>query len=92
MHQNLRKGHHIGLSELGKRMRTATKIALIADLVGGAYMIALLCFLISCSRKQIKGEDLKENIWKNGHSLGNSAANLASFFQKILEPRHPQLL
>ncbi|KAL3750338.1 hypothetical protein ACJRO7_011350 [Eucalyptus globulus] len=73
--------------ELGKRMRTATKIALIADLVGGAYMIALLCFLISCSRKQIKGEDLKENIWKNGHSLGNSAANLASFFQKILEPQ-----
>ncbi|KAL3750344.1 hypothetical protein ACJRO7_011356 [Eucalyptus globulus] len=34
MHQNLQKGLQIGLNELGTRMRTATKIALIGDLVG----------------------------------------------------------
>ncbi|XP_030454079.1 probable inactive receptor kinase At5g10020 [Syzygium oleosum] len=70
----------------GHGMRTAIKIALIAGLVGGAWMIAILCFIISRSRKRKEGEDLKGNIGKSGRSLGNSAANLASSPQKILEP------
>ncbi|KAL3718488.1 hypothetical protein ACJRO7_003596 [Eucalyptus globulus] len=69
----------------GHRLRTAIKIALIAGLVGGAWMIAILCFIISRSRKRKEGEDLKGNIGKSGHSLGDSAANPASSPQKILE-------
>ncbi|XP_030522672.1 probable inactive receptor kinase At5g10020 [Rhodamnia argentea] len=68
------------------RMRTAIKIALIAGLVVGACMIALLCFIILRSRKRKAGEDLKGDIGKSGRSLGDSAANLASSPQTILEP------
>ncbi|KAL3750340.1 hypothetical protein ACJRO7_011352 [Eucalyptus globulus] len=50
----------------------------LLQMVGGAYMIALLCFLISSSRKKKEGEDLKENIWKTGHSLEDIGAPLSS--------------
>ncbi|KAL3750343.1 hypothetical protein ACJRO7_011355 [Eucalyptus globulus] len=60
---------------------TAAKIALIAD-----GLIALLCFLISCSRKQMEGEDLKENIWKIESNSSVAKVNVdLSYVERIDE-------
>lgn len=58
---------NLRLKDRGSRRRTATKISLIAGLIGGFIVLALLCFIVYYSKhRKIKTGYLKGNVAKKG--------------------------